>query len=99
MIKKKLFGIIFIIGTLLIAGCGREDDKDMKEIEETASHVASEYMKVEEKMDFIVTSVDFFDGQGVTTVAVNGHEKGKKKELAVIIDYGDNYRVQGTAEN
>ncbi|MDI3091030.1 hypothetical protein QJ133_07765 [Priestia megaterium] len=73
---------------------------DKKEIKTMATNVAIEYLKVEEDIDFVATDVEFADGDGVDLVSVNGHVKGnKKKGMSVIIDYGEDYKVEGIGED
>jgi hypothetical protein len=84
---------------LFLTGCNQEDKMGKKEIENTASNVATEYLKVYEKIDFVVTDVEFSGAIGSSTVFVNGHIKGDEaKKMSVTIDYENDYKVSGYGE-
>lgn len=97
---RKCIWISLFIMALFLTGCNQEDEMEKKEIENKASNVATEYLKVYEKKDFVVTDVQFSDAVGTSTVFVHGHVKGEEsKKMSVTIDYKDDYRVSGFGED
>lgn len=68
---------------------------ETKEIEETALNVASEYLKVEEDINFVVTDVEITEDD-VGAAFVNGYVKeDKNKKMYVLINYLDEFKVSG----
>ncbi|MED3879854.1 hypothetical protein [Priestia megaterium] len=95
MLKPRVIAILLLL--LIIVGCQKEEHMDKQEIEKIASAVAATYMKDEEDIDFVPKDVEFLGGEDLSTVLVHGHakDKDKKKEMSVMVDYGDDYRVTG----
>jgi outer membrane murein-binding lipoprotein Lpp len=96
---KKRIKFYLIISLSLLSGCSKEAGMDKKYIEETASNVASEYMLVEEDIEFMVTDVQITNDD-VGVAFVNGYDKDKKeKEYSVMIDYLADFDVGGYGES
>ncbi|UAL52855.1 hypothetical protein [Metabacillus dongyingensis] len=88
----------FFISLVLIAGCNKEAGMDKKYIEETASNIASEYMLVEEDIDFVVTDVQITK-EDVGVAFVNGYVKNEKdKKYSVMVDYRADFEIGGYGE-
>ncbi|MDQ0861902.1 hypothetical protein [Bacillus sp. V2I10] len=95
---KKRIIFYLIISLFLISGCNKEAGMDKKYIEETASHVAAEYMLVEEDIDFVVTNVQITNDD-VGAAFVDGYVKGdEEKRMFVTVDYLDDFKVGGYGE-
>ncbi|WP_409291213.1 hypothetical protein [Peribacillus sp. SCS-37] len=73
---------------------------DEKEIKRVASQVAIDFLKREEKIDFVVEEVNFTSSKDLTDVFVEGYEKGdKKNKMTVMIDYANDFEVEGVGSD
>ncbi|MED5245854.1 hypothetical protein [Priestia sp. LL-8] len=99
MVKLRVTAILLLL--LVIVGCQKEGQMDKQEIEKIASAVAATYMKDEKDIDFVPKGVEFLGGEDLSTVLVHGYAKvkGKKTEMSVTVDYGDDYRVTSYGYN
>ncbi len=72
---------------------------DKSEIEQMAENVAVQYMKVEREIEFVTTDVEILGGDDLGRVLVHGYNEESKKEMSVMMDYKDNYRVTSIGRN
>ncbi|MBM7690800.1 hypothetical protein JOC77_000203 [Peribacillus deserti] len=98
---KWLFAVSFVL-LFILSGCGDRsvDGMDEKEIKRVASQVAIDFLKREEKVDFVVEEVNFTSSKELTNVFVEGYEKGdKKNKMTVMIDYVNDFEVEGVGSD
>ncbi|OIK08823.1 hypothetical protein [Bacillus sp. MUM 13] len=93
-----LYSLISVF--ILLVGCqDKVDGMNKQEVEKTARHVASEYLLMEEKREFIPTETEFHEEVAPNIVYVNGYYKDNKNDkMFVMIDFKNEYNVDAYGE-
>lgn len=97
----RQFLLFFIVSVLLVvSGCKQEGEMSKEEIKTRASDVVVEYARVKEDKDFVVKNVEFSTATNSEIVFVEGHYKSdEKKEIVYMVDYRDDYKIEGIGSN
>ena len=97
---KKFYLIFAVFLILVVSGCKKDDEMSKKDIVKRASDVAVEYIRVKKDKDFVVKNAEFSRATNSRILFVYGYYKSKKnKEVVLMVDTNDDYRITGIGSN